>query len=317
MKLQQVKKRISFPAPKPKKEIWKIWKYAAAACIIFCAGLSVWLLVLSPKQDPPLADHPPAISPGHAQAVLVTANGKVIDLDPLQDTSLSATVHIGTGELLYDQEAAVTEQHELRIPRQGFYKLVLPDGSKVWLNSESSIQYPTRFEGTERVVRVTGETYFEVAHNAEHPFIVQCGNAAVTALGTAFNVNGYPNERGLTATLAEGKISVAIPGQKLVLHPGQQTLINHAGIESPTTVDTRLITSWTRNDFQFKNYTIREVMRMAERWYDVTVDYAGEVTDHFTGTISRDESIDKFLDLLTKTGRVHFTIAGKTITVRP
>ncbi len=296
-KLQQVKQRIQFTAA-PVKKIVSFWQYAAAASIVILLGIGIYFLGFHQRTQPAIVKHnlPTDISPGQASALLTLADGRSIDLTTIKDTIINEQVRIENGMVIYEDAAHSPEYHELTIPRKGSYQLVLPDGSKIWLNSSSSIRYPSHFTGDERRVTVTGETYFEVAKDPLHPFIVSVNGIDVTALGTAFNINAYPNEEGYTVTLTEGKVKVKNALKEQLLVPGQQLLI-HPDQWSLAAVDVSPITAWTRNQFKLKNTPLEEVMRMAERWYDVKVIYQDKITDHFTGTIDRTVPISQLLKL--------------------
>lgn len=311
--LQEVKQRLQFTRP---SKVIPVWRYAAAACVVLLVGAGIYYFGFR-GQDQPVASNPPKtadILPGKVSATLTLADGHKIDLTNLRDTIINREVRIVNGRVIYSSTASDPEMHEINIPRKGFYELVLPDGSKAWINSSSSIRYPSRFTGDERRVSVTGETYFEVAKNASHPFIVSVNGIDITALGTAFNVNAYPDEDGLRVTLTEGIINVNAASRNEQLLPGQQIAIR-PGEWNITTVDTSPIIAWTKNQFKLKNTTIEEVMRMAERWYDAKIIYKDKVADHFTGTIDRSVPISKLLKLLEATGQVHFQIEGDTVIV--
>lgn len=311
--LQEVKQRLQFTRP---ARVIPLWRYAAAACVILLLGSGIYYFGFR-GQGTPASSNPSEIadiSPGKASATLTLPNGNKIDLTNLRDTIINREVRIENGVVVYSNTVSDPEMHEISIPRKGFYELVLPDGSKAWINSSSSIRYPSRFSGNERRVIVTGETYFEVAKDAAHPFIVSVEGVDITAIGTAFNVNAYPNEDGLRITLTEGRINVnasqrneqLLPGQQIILRPGEWEI---------RTVDISPVIAWTKNQFKLKNSSIEEVMRMAERWYDAKIIYKGKVSDHFTGTIDRNVPISQLLKLLEATGQVHFQIEGETIIV--
>jgi transmembrane sensor len=312
--LQEVKQRLQFL--KPKKRVL-IWRYAAAASIILLLGAGLYYFVGNDnqKKEPVVVENRPSdIAPGKAYATLTLANGQQIILSNLKDTVINSNVSVRNGVVIYSDVAGEPEYHEITIPRKGFYQLVLPDGSKVWVNSSSSIRYPSRFSGKERRVSVSGETYFEIAKDAIHPFIVSVNGTDITAIGTAFNINAYPNEDGLRITLTEGKIKVGADSKVEQLEPGQQLMIVNDQWNL-SAIDTSPIIAWTKNQFKLKNTTIEEAMRMAERWYDAKIIYKDKITDHFTGTIDRSVPVSHLLKLLEATGQVHFRIEGDTIIV--
>ena len=312
-KLEEVKKRLQFTKP---RKVIPFWRYAAAACAVLLLGAGIYYFGFRDKASTVTSTGTETVDilPGKASATLTLPNGNKINLTNLRDTIINREVRIENGVVVYSNAVSDPEMHEISIPRKGFYELVLPDGSKAWINSSSSIRYPSRFTGNERRVTITGETYFEVAKDAAHPFIVSVEGVDITAIGTAFNVNAYPNEDGLRITLTEGKINVnasqrneqLLPGQQIILKPGEWEI---------RTVDISPVIAWTKNQFKLKNSSIEEVMRMAERWYDAKIIYKGKVTDHFTGTIDRNVPISQLLKLLEATGQVHFQIEGESIIV--
>ncbi|MFT3678648.1 MAG: DUF4974 domain-containing protein [Ferruginibacter sp.] len=311
--LDEVKQRLKFEKP---NRVVSLWRYAAAASIILFLGAGGYFFLLrNNKPDKITSENIAAdIAPGKTSATLKLANGKLIDLSNLKDTVINNDVRVEDGIIVYSNAPAEPEMHEINIPRKGFYELLLPDGSKAWINSSSSIRYPSKFTGAERRVAVTGETYFEVAKDHVHPFIVSVNGIDITAVGTAFNINAYPNENNLRVTLTEGKIKVSNQSKTELLEPGRQVSIN-ADEWSTGTVDISPIVAWTKNQFKFKNATIEEVMRMVERWYDAKIVYKDKVTDHFTGTIDRNVPVSHLLKLLGATGQVHFKIEEDTIIV--
>lgn len=305
--LINVKKRLKF---RKKGKVIKWWHYAAAACVIGIVGIAIFLTRSSDKElTPDVVDKGKAdISPGSPYAQLRLPDGQVIKLDKVSDTVIG-NIHIKDGEIVYDHNGTDTLMHEITIPRKGSYQLVLPDGSKVWLNAESSIKYPGAFAGNKRMVTVSGETFFEVAKDASRPFTVSIGDVSVEALGTAFNINGFDNR----ITLTEGSVKVSGQNKMIVLKPGDQ-------VETKTwvvnKVDVVPVLSWTKNQFTFKNAAIEDVMKLLERWYDARVVYEDKVSYHFNGTINRSVPVSKVLELLEETGNVHFKIEDNTIIVK-
>ncbi|MBI1342473.1 MAG: DUF4974 domain-containing protein [Terrimonas sp.] len=305
--LVNVKKRLKF---RKKGSVIKWWHYAAAACVIGIVSIAIFLTRSSDKEvTPDVADKGKTdISPGSLYAQLRLPDGQVIKLDKVSDTVIG-NIHIKDGEIVYGQNGSDTLMHEITIPRKGSYQLVLPDGSKVWLNAESSIRYPGAFAGNKRMVAVSGETFFEVAKDASRPFIVSIGDVSVEALGTAFNINGFDNR----ITLTEGSVRVSGQNKMLVLKPGDQ-------VETKTwvvnKVDVVPVLAWTKNQFTFKNAAIEDVMQLLERWYDARVVYEDRVSYHFNGTINRSVPVSKVLELLEETGNVHFKIEDNKIIVK-
>ena len=221
------------------------------------------------------------------------------------------------GEIAYNGQAIAdpTAYHMLTIPRKGHYKLLLPDGTKVWLNAASSIRYPIAFSGTERKVFVTGEAYFEVAKDKTKPFRVVANDLVVEALGTAFNVNAYADEPYISTTLLEGSVLVTKGNTENVLKPGQQARITGA-VFSIINVKGEEAIAWKNNQFKFSDLPLDVIMRQIERWYDAEIIYENKPADHFNAEISRDVPVSKLLHILALTNRVHFTIEGNKIFVK-
>lgn len=193
----------------------------------------------------------------------------------------------------------------------------LPDGSLVRLNAASSIRFPTSFSQEKRIVTITGEAYFEIAEDAQRPFVVRKGDMEIQVLGTSFDVNAYDDEPAIKVTLLEGKVRVASgPDQSAILRPGQQARIGRdIAVASDVSIDEAV--AWKNGKFRFNVTGIQEVMRQIARWYDVEVEYKGNTTTRFWGSISRHVSIDKVLHMLEETGGVKFRVEGKTIVVLP
>ncbi|MET0636634.1 MAG: FecR domain-containing protein [Chitinophagaceae bacterium] len=312
-RLAETKKRIGFGR---KAKVVRIWRYAAAVVVLLLVGVGIYFRSSSPGRVNRIAENPiNDLQPGSPQAVLKLEDGRSVLLANINDTVINEHVGIRDGVVVYVSGDGIPVMHELVIPRKGFYRLVLPDGTHVWLNSESGIRYPSVFSGTERRVTVTGETYFEVAKDMARPFIVTVDQVEITALGTAFNINAYPGEPDLRTTLVEGSIKISGADVK-VLKPGQQLRIKGEEWSLIKKSPVGSITGWVRNEFKFKNTPIREVMRMLERWYDAEVRYDTKIDYHFNGSIDRNLPLSRVLELLEKTGHIHFKTEGKIITVK-
>lgn len=304
-KLAETKKRLKFKR-KPRVLTW--WRYAAAACIIGMIGWVIYSKTNRSGTEPgKIVVTQDDIAPGSPVAELHLPDGQIIRLDGVRDTTINS-IHIKEGEVVYAVNESDTAIHEIIIPRKGFFKLVLPDGSRVWLNNESSIRYPASFVGDKRRVSVTGETFFEVAKDASKPFIVNIDDIQLQAIGTAFNINGFDK----TITLTEGSVQVTKANNRLVMQSGEQLNAEW----KLRKVDINPVIAWTTNRFKFKNATIEQIMRTLERWYDCKVTYEDKMDYHFNGTIDRDVPVSRVLELLEGTGQVHFAIKENTVTVK-
>ncbi|UEG51678.1 DUF4974 domain-containing protein [Mucilaginibacter daejeonensis] len=269
------------------------------------------------------------IKPGSNKAILILANGNMVDLDgsnkgPLSDQGGAKVTKMDKGQVIYQSDHTVKENdltayNTIATPRGGQYQITLSDGTLVWLNAASSIKFPTVFNGKDRVVELTGEAYFEVAKNREHPFKVISGGVNVNVLGTHFNVMAYPDETSIQTTLIEGAVRLETNDATTLLDPGQQGLLSHGAKRfSVKQVNVNDIVSWKDGVFTFNNEDIHTIMRKISRWYDVDVDYKGQLTSqNFGGSVSRFKDISSLLKTLELTGTIHFKIDGRRITVMP
>lgn len=316
----------SSPVPEPQTRSLAWVKYAAAAVVMLLAGY--WYaqrdqVERSPKSDAALAAN--AITPGGEKATLRLDDGSTIALDHAQNGLLASegSVHVNktdAGKLEYKTvTSASTEIHfnTVETPRGGKFEVTLPDGSKVWLNSSSSIRFPTGFSQHLREVRITGEVFFEVRKDPKRPFHVQFSDETVEVLGTSFNVRAYPDEPRPKTTLVEGSVKLTHGQNQLELRPGQQGAVRQGGRLTAENVDIEETIAWKNGMFYFKNASIESIMLEASRWYDIEVTYQGAIPHRqFTGKVSRSVKIDELLGMLQYTG-VHYRINGRKITIHP
>jgi transmembrane sensor len=303
---------------------WKFWRPAAAAAVLFLivAGLWTWSRQTS--------SHPvPAISvihdarPGGNRAVLTLAGGGRILLDSAANGTLAEQGNtkvekLATGQLAYKassaKETSSVLYNTLYTPRGGQYQLTLPEGTRVWLNSASSITYPTAFTGAERKVSITGEVYFEVADDASHPFIVSKGAVDITVMGTHFNANTYDDEKDIKVSLLEGAVKVSRSGKGEILKPGQQAQVTDA-VKVISNVDMAEVIAWKNGSFYFRRASLPVVLRQLSRWYDVDIVYEGPVPDlPFAGEMGKDLNLAQVLTILERMG-VRTRIEGKKLIV--
>ena len=264
----------------------------------------------------------PSISPGRAQAELILPQGEHIMLG--EETAI-----IGSGienkdhTLNYQVSAPYPKEqqeslHILRIPRGGEYTLVLADSTVVFLNAESKLQYPARFEGKERKVYLSGEAYFDVKANPEKPFIVTAGGMDVRVYGTEFNVTAYEGE-SVRTVLVEGKVGVKTTegSEEVQLHPGQMAEREGNGIVVQE-VDTYTYTAWKDGKFVFEEENIERIMERLARWYNLNVFYANESVKNqlFNGVLTRFTEVEDILRVIEQTATVEFEIKGNTVIVK-
>jgi ferric-dicitrate binding protein FerR (iron transport regulator) len=257
------------------------------------------------------------------QPILILGNGHKVVLNKSSQLSMrekdGSLLSNADSTLKYDSRKSDNQEivyNTIVVPRGGQYQLILADGSKVWINSASSLRYPTAFSGKTREVYLDGEAYFEVAHNANSPFKVKTARAEVQVLGTHFNVNAYQDEAACKTTLLEGSVEVKTPTGDQIIKPGQQDVANSDGsqiVDSNVNLEEEV--AWKNGLFFFKDAGIQEIMRQACRWYDLKVAYEGPAPDiRFTGKMSRKVNAAGLINILKYAG-FHIREDGKTIYV--
>lgn len=316
----------------PSRKVYFLRIAAAAAVLILVVSTLFWL---KEREEQPLSELPIEqryqndVAPGGNKAILTLADGRQIVLDTAAGSIASeggVTVINLQGQLSYEETGgteypSVVRYHTISTPRGGRYQVVLADGSRVWLNAASSLRFPSAFPGKDRMVELTGEGYFEVAHRAGQPFRVKAGDAEIQVLGTHFNINSYADEPVLKTTLLEGAVKVLKDEQEALLRPGQQAQVQRQGASAIRVLpgaDLEEVTAWKEGKFLFAGIRIQQIMRELARWYDVEVNYSGPISDEeFFGSISRSEHISAVLKKLEATKTIRFTISGRKVTVMP
>ncbi|MGN6435675.1 MAG: FecR family protein [Agriterribacter sp.] len=320
------------PTAPVKKMYW--WRVAAAVVILLGIGSYIWFNrsaeapkeMVKSKPAPTLKD----IQPGGDKAVLTLADGSQIMLDSSGNGKLATqgnaeVIKLSGGQLAYKSGEKKTGEilyNTMSTPRGGQYSLILPDGSKVWLNAVSSIRYPTFFEGSERRVEITGEAYFEVAKDASRPFKVSVhsnpGNEGmeVEVLGTHFNINAYNDEPIAHTTLLEGSVKVSRAAVSTIIKPGQQARFDNSGsMKVITDTDIAEVMAWKDGHFIFRDANLKFIMRQIMRWYNVEVKYEGDMPErYFTADISRNKTLADVLKILEQSD-IRFRLDGTTLVV--
>ena len=262
------------------------------------------------------------ILPGTSKAVLTLANGQMIPLGKeatdstiiTDGTQISASGSGVTYASGVESESVV--YNKLEIPRGGEFCLTLSDGTRVWLNSETSIQYPVAFGAKERRVFVQGEAYFEVAKDAKKPFTVQFMSSSVTVLGTSFNIRAYPEEKRSQTTLAEGSGRIYSSGSSMLLKPGEQAEVSAlSGEMVKQEVEVKNFTSWKDGRFVFEQQPLEDIMRTLERWYDIRVIFKDEGAKRISlsGNMKRYGDFSQVMKMLQMTGDVRFELHGNDV----
>lgn len=302
-------------------------KLLAAASLLIVSSIAIYLH-FKKNETPYVAKITPVkskidIAPGGNRAVLTLANQQQIILDDATNGTIAqqgkiAVKKTANGQLVYkitaDDKLAKADvkpvYNTISTPTGGQYTVELPDGTKVWLNSESSLKFPTNFTGHERRVELSGEAYFEVAKNKEMPFHVNSRNAEVEVLGTHFNISAYPDEQINKTTLLEGSVKVSNGSRNCIIKPGEAaSLADGSPLIKVAKVDAEEAVAWKNGYFMFAEEDIHSIMKKLARWYGVEVEFeAPEINETFGGTISKYKNISEVLKVLGETGTIHFKI---------
>ena len=310
-------------------------KWLAAAAVLLIGGAS-WLFVskfyggTGPNNIASARKND--IAPGGNKAILTLADGSKISLTDAAKGKIASQSGIqitkaANGQLIYTIKATgdanpiagtiqATAFNTIETPKGGQFQVVLPDGSKVWLNAASSVKFPVNFNAvTERRIELKGEAYFEVVHNAALPFRVVTDKQVVEDIGTRFNVNAYEDESGVKTSLIQGKVSITTGAKTAVLIPGQQaTVVNNIKISE---VNTEEVIAWKNGYFNFDDEKLDNIMKSIARWYNVDVVFEDESLkrETFGAITTRFANISTLLRIMEQTGDARFTIEGSTIKI--
>ena len=320
--------KVSVRARKRRVLILKVLRYAAVLVLPLVVA-AVFLFLEEGKQNPVGSGPATTITPGGARAVLISSDGKIHELDEglerrVIEVEKGVMVKDGGGKIVYDSLAGSEQEvalamNTLKIPRGGEFKLTLADGTNVYLNSASELKYPVRFGGKERRVYLSGEAYFEVAKDAEHPFYVVTEEVQIRVYGTEFNVNTHHAEKVQTV-LVNGRIGIKKRDAvaEVTMNPGELASFDRKeGTIGVTGVDVRQYVVWKDGYFAFENETLEQILETLSLWYDVDVFFQSDSAKGllFTGFMKRYDDISEILSAITDVVGVSFTINGKTIIV--
>ena len=325
----RVRERIQEKEMGKRRVLRKWYAVTGAACLIGIILGGVFLNHEDRESVALVENNPEQVV--NEKVMLVLSDGQTIGL-----------AHQGTDSIYIGQATIIKKENQLAYQRRqdtlgtrveeernriittvgGDYCFILSDGTKVWLNAESELDFPVDFVGKERVVRLKGEAYFEVKPDAAHPFIVETRGVRTRVLGTSFNIKAYDNEESIFTTLLTGKVKVSAIGEEnesVVLTPGMQSEWQENGQKmSVKKVNAENFTAWRQGAFMFDNENIMVVTRVLERWYGLKFIYNENVHEHtFSGRLSKDEPLESILETLTFTGNeAHYVfqpIRGLTV----
>lgn len=325
------------------KRRWRIYQRMAAAAVIVMLGLATGIyFLLQTEQQPPQVVHSPITkdvqAPHATKAMITLADGRVITVDSLTTLSQHTVALTKTpdGKIIYTGNTQQVAYNTLSNPKGSpVIDITLSDGSRLWLNSGSSVTYPVAFSGTDRKVSINGEAYLEVAHAKDRPFYVIKNNVQVQVLGTHFNVNAYDDESNIKVTLLEGAVAVSYDRQQqspsgptaetVTLKPGQQAqIVNTMQIDQQAQrgiavveADIEKVMAWKNGLFNFDGASLYEIMRQLERWYDIDVVYEkGVRSKEFVGELTKGVTLNQLLEGLEEFG-VHYRLEGRKLTLLP
>lgn len=303
--LLEPKKVSIFSAP-------NIWK-SVAAVLVISAGLGMYLST-NHTTIVPTKNITANITAGKKNAAFQLANGEVLNLDNKAIEVKSSAITAKNGTLYLANTANVAGNNILTTPKAGEYKMVLPDGTNVWLNAASSLRFANSFNKNERKVYLKGEAYFEVAHNTKMPFKVNFNQTEVEVLGTHFNINTY--ETASKTTLLQGSVKISEKGTQKLLKPGEEAMVTPEGIKVTKVVAAKTI-AWTEGLFLFEEENMADILDQVARWYDVEIKYDGKPNaKKYSGNIRRQADLTQVLEMLTTVSGNKFTLTDRTITVK-
>ncbi|MBD0825446.1 FecR family protein [Aestuariibaculum marinum] len=320
---------------KQEPKVINLWKrVAVAASIALMLATGLYYFRGTTKSEIQLTEDVKEITPGGNRGVLTLSNGKQIVLADVEvnDSIVNdgdneeVTIQMNpNGLITYVVNPKLNNDNNnfnafntLSTPIGGQYNVVLADGTKVYLNAVSSIKYPTQFNEDKRIVELEGEAYFEVSKDKNKPFIVKSRNQTIEVLGTHFNVHSYNNESFVKTTLLEGSVAVSFKDQRAILKPGQQSSVTEdAENILINNVDAESTIAWKDGRFKFDNADLKTVMNQLERWYNIQVEYKGDIPDlKFNGGTFMNKNLSEVLKVL-ELSNIKFEISGNTIFVYP
>ena len=326
---EEILRRVLSDVSGPKKINYRrLISIAAFAILILCASV-LFIKYRTPHQDQPSFTAKKGNSnllPGGNRATLILSNGSTINLNDTKNGALAnekgVIIHKNKdGRITYDGSShnATPEANVFNTvvtPKGGQYQLVLGDGTKVWLNAASTLKYPVTFSGTKREIELSGEAYFEVAHDQHKPFRVISNGQTVEVLGTHFNVNAYPDEKVIRTTLLEGSVKVSAGEISSQIKPGEEVQFKNGHLAvAPADIEEAI--AWKMGFFYFKDDDIQTVMRQLSRWYDVAVKYEGQIpTREFSGQMNKNINASQLMHILS-IEQIHYRIEGRTIIIMP
>ncbi len=301
------------------------WGVAAGLAVFLTVG--AWFFYKNGADEPasPVAEvwSYDSIRPGRQKAVLQLADGRKIALqnEEMHLKTGVAAIRQSGNYLKYEADSSFADEkiNSLTVPQGGEFSVILSDGTKVWLNAQSRLEYPEVFTGDYRKVRLEGEAYFEVVKNKDKPFVVQLQEAEIRVLGTSFNIKAFSEEKRTVATLLEGSVEISASGRKMKMEPNQQVCyISGENRLKVTEVDAMDFVAWKEGKFVFRNEPLEYMMEAIARWYNIRVFYQNPEVKAipFSGKMDRYGSVEEILKMIEQTGKVEFQLSGKGLIIK-
>lgn len=302
------------------KRIIKLW-YRIAVVILFSLISSWSLWYITNKSEIKRNDIVHLNTDKSKEVILTLSEGEKIplksDIVGYLQTLTNASLNSDSAILLYEKKVAQrVEYNEIHVPRGAEYSLILSDGTRIYLNSDSYLYYPVAFGSESREVKLLGEAYFEVAKDTCRPFTVRVGELAVKVLGTSFNIQAYANENTIETTLVQGMVAINCMSDTMLLNPGQQLCyLRNNQLMYKREVDTSLYVCWKDGKLKFERESLERIMATLERWYDVNIFFHHDElrTYLFSGDLKKYDSIDQHLKMLEETTHISFVVQGQNI----
>lgn len=324
---ERVWKRITPVFVNRKKRLYLWWMRIAAIIIVLIGVYFVWQIRQMPTEKFVPVAEVVKIESGSPKAILVMNAGEPIELKEGESRQVAdvfgvKVIQDSTGGLRFeDREGAEEEEigkSSVIVPEKGKYFVILSDGTKVWINSDSELEFPNRFGEDIREVKLKGEAYFEVTSDSRKPFYVLAGETKVHVLGTAFNVSAYREDRQTEVALLRGKVSFDVKDKVYVLVPGEIATLNRERGETIIRKgDVAAIVDWKAGRFNFEDMSLEELTVKLSRWYGVTFVFSDEAVKkmRFSGAMTKYRTLDYVLDMISKTTDVTFSLKENRVTV--
>lgn len=319
---ERIRKGIKAGIAKKKKRAFLLKTASCAASLILILSVGTFFFLHSDYYRTKWHGDMTAIKAGDSKAILSLFDGSEYSLNSeirlaLVGEKYAIEDETGTHILDKKQKTKAKDENKLFVPRNGKYEITLCDGTKVWLNSDSELYYPSTFSSGQRVVKARGEMYFDVSHHDNWPFIIETDYGRVEVKGTSFNLRSYREEKKLVTTLVRGKVLVSSNEKedKVELHPGETAVVSDNQEIDVVSMNVQEAISWKDNMFVFRSSTLEQIMEEAARWYDIQIVWLSDDRKHtlFSGELPRSKDFIDFVHMIELTEKVRFSVKGRTV----